>query len=55
MAYYNSYLALWEPLIEPVETIKDGKTTQSLWELQAEASPFVIDHSLFLFIKNYNF
>ncbi|XP_049842368.1 LOW QUALITY PROTEIN: intermembrane lipid transfer protein Vps13-like [Schistocerca gregaria] len=38
MAYYNSYLALWEPLIEPVEVLKDGKLSHALWELRAEVS-----------------
>lgn len=38
MAYYNSYLALWEPLIEPVEVLRDGRPSHSLWELRAEVT-----------------
>lgn len=33
MAYYNSRLALWEPLIEPMEAMKSGKRVSSPWEL----------------------
>ncbi|XP_067012189.2 intermembrane lipid transfer protein Vps13 [Anabrus simplex] len=36
VSYYNSVLALWEPLVEPVETIVDGKTTHTPWELTAQ-------------------
>lgn len=36
MAYYNSRLALWEPLIEPLETIKDGKRSSTPWELKTK-------------------
>ncbi|XP_021940255.1 vacuolar protein sorting-associated protein 13 isoform X3 [Zootermopsis nevadensis] len=36
MAYYNSQLALWEPLIEPVEQVKDGRLTHCPWELRAD-------------------
>nr|CAD7454577.1 unnamed protein product [Timema tahoe] len=35
MAYYNSALALWEPLIEPVEVFKDGRSFHTPWELTA--------------------
>nr|CAD7433011.1 unnamed protein product [Timema monikensis] len=35
MAYYNSALALWEPLIEPVEVFKDGHSFHTPWELTA--------------------
>jgi vacuolar protein sorting-associated protein 13A/C len=38
MAYYNSQLALWEPLIEPVEQVKDGRLMHSPWELRADVS-----------------
>ncbi|XP_011301984.1 vacuolar protein sorting-associated protein 13C isoform X2 [Fopius arisanus] len=34
MAYYNSRLALWEPLIEPVEAVKNGERTTTSWELK---------------------
>lgn len=38
MAYYNSRLALWEPLIEPVQ-IKSGKEmTYKPWELKLDVS-----------------
>ncbi|XP_067014210.2 intermembrane lipid transfer protein Vps13 [Anabrus simplex] len=33
MANYNSYLAVWEPLLEPVETIKNDRVIQIPWEL----------------------
>lgn len=33
MAYYNSRLALWEPLIEPMEAMKNGKRVSTPWEL----------------------
>ncbi|OAD52957.1 Vacuolar protein sorting-associated protein 13A, partial [Eufriesea mexicana] len=33
MAYYNSCLALWEPLIEPVEVIKNKEHVSTPWEL----------------------
>nr|XP_012140992.1 PREDICTED: vacuolar protein sorting-associated protein 13C isoform X2 [Megachile rotundata] len=36
MAYYNSCLALWEPLIEPVEGIKKGKRVSTPWELKTK-------------------
>jgi len=38
MAYYNSRLALWEPLIEPVEQLKDGRLIHCPWELRADVS-----------------
>ena len=36
MAYYNSRLALWEPLIEPVEGFDNGKRTSTSWELKTK-------------------
>ncbi|XP_076380466.1 vacuolar protein sorting 13C isoform X3 [Megalopta genalis] len=36
MAYYNSCLALWEPLIEPVEGMKNGKRISTPWELKTK-------------------
>ncbi|XP_053594598.1 intermembrane lipid transfer protein Vps13 isoform X2 [Microplitis demolitor] len=36
MAYYNSRLALWEPLIEPVEVIKNGERSSTSWELKTK-------------------
>ncbi|KAL7290198.1 hypothetical protein TKK_0015907 [Trichogramma kaykai] len=36
MAYYNSRLALWEPLIEPMEAVKNGKRTSTPWELKTK-------------------
>lgn len=41
MGYYNSYLALWEPLIEPVEVEKDGKLTYVPWELKVEVKKII--------------
>lgn len=34
MAYYNSRLALWEPLIEPVESVKNNEKHSEPWELK---------------------
>ncbi len=34
-AYYNSVLALWEPLLEPVEYQRHGGVRQRPWELTA--------------------
>lgn len=36
LAYYNNRLALWEPLVEPVEMGKSGNTKQVPWELQLQ-------------------
>lgn len=36
MGYYNNRLALWEPLIEPVQITKDKKITYKPWELKLE-------------------
>ncbi|XP_031777535.1 vacuolar protein sorting-associated protein 13 isoform X3 [Nasonia vitripennis] len=36
MAYYNSRLALWEPLIEPMEAMNNGKRSSSPWELKTK-------------------
>ena len=36
MAYYNSRLALWEPLIEPMEAMKNGERTSTPWELRTK-------------------
>lgn len=39
MAYYNSVLAVWEPLIEPNERIKsNGLTEYGPWELNLNMS-----------------
>lgn len=38
MGYYNSKLALWEPLIEPVELIRAGKSTYVPWEIRLEVT-----------------
>lgn len=38
MGYYNSQLALWEPLIEKVEVTQNNKTTYIPWELKLEVS-----------------
>ncbi|CAL1678435.1 unnamed protein product [Lasius platythorax] len=36
MAYYNSRLALWEPLIEPIEGSDNGKRVSTPWELKTK-------------------
>ncbi|KAG7211251.1 hypothetical protein KM043_010561 [Ampulex compressa] len=36
MAYYNSRLALWEPLIEPMEGIRNGHRVSTSWELKTK-------------------
>lgn len=36
MDYYNSQLALWEPLIESVEVVKNNKSEYVPWELKLE-------------------
>lgn len=36
MGYYNSRLAMWEPLIEPVEVKKEQKSRFVPWELKIE-------------------
>lgn len=36
MAYYNSRLALWEPLIEPIESFDNGKRVSTPWELKTK-------------------
>lgn len=38
MAYYNSRLALWEPLIEPVNKGKDNLVKYTPWELKLEVN-----------------
>ena len=38
MNYYNSRLALWEPLIEPVEIVSQGQSKWVPWELKLEVS-----------------
>lgn len=46
MGYYNSHLALWEPLIEPVELIKDNTSVYVPWELKFEMSVVEKDNDL---------
>ncbi|XP_034937793.1 vacuolar protein sorting-associated protein 13 isoform X2 [Chelonus insularis] len=36
IAYYNSRLALWEPLIEPIEVMKNNERHSSPWELKTK-------------------
>lgn len=36
MAYYNSRLALWEPLIEPIECYENNKRVSTPWELKTK-------------------
>lgn len=36
VGYYNSRLALWEPLIEPVAVTNETKTAYVPWELKLE-------------------
>ncbi|XP_017782476.1 PREDICTED: vacuolar protein sorting-associated protein 13C isoform X2 [Nicrophorus vespilloides] len=38
MSYYNSFLAIWEPLIEPIQEIKNGVTLHKPWELKLEVA-----------------
>lgn len=38
MDYYNSELALWEPLIESVEVTKNNKSDYVPWELKLEVT-----------------
>lgn len=38
MGYYNSSLALWEPLIEPVEVVAENVVTYHPWELKLDVS-----------------
>lgn len=38
VAYYNSRLALWEPLIEPIEGIHRGKRISTPWELKTKVN-----------------
>lgn len=42
IAYYNSRLALWEPLIEPKEGIQNGKRTSTSWELKTKVNSLII-------------
>jgi vacuolar protein sorting-associated protein 13A/C len=44
MAYYNSRLALWEPLIEPEEQLQDGRLLHCPWELRADVSLLNVLH-----------
>ena len=43
MAYYNSRLALWEPLIEPTEAIKNGKRSSTPWELKSKVIEIILN------------
>lgn len=36
ISYYNNHLALWEPLIEPVEIFKNNKYVHVPWELRMQ-------------------
>lgn len=38
MGYYNSSLALWEPLIEPIEVVQAGKSSFVPWEIKLEVT-----------------
>lgn len=40
---YNSRLALWEPLIEPVEVVKDNVSTYLPWELKLEVCYIIFE------------
>ncbi|KAL1509353.1 hypothetical protein ABEB36_004107 [Hypothenemus hampei] len=46
MGYYNTRLALWEPLIEPVEKRQGDKLVFEPWELRLELSMNEADDSL---------
>lgn len=43
MAYYNSCLALWEPLIEPIEGTRNGKRVSAPWELKTKVIHYVFE------------
>lgn len=49
MAYYNNRLALWEPLIEPIQIGKGNEVTFKPWELKLEVIYCIKN------IKTYNF
>lgn len=38
VSYYNNSLALWEPLIEPVEVLKGNLYDHVPWELKMTVS-----------------
>lgn len=38
MGYYNSKLALWEPLVEPVEVIHGERSSYVPWEIKLEVA-----------------
>lgn len=38
VSYYNIARAVWEPLIEPVEVLKDNQYKHVPWELKMEVN-----------------
>ncbi|KRT85331.1 hypothetical protein AMK59_1583, partial [Oryctes borbonicus] len=46
MGYYNSVLAVWEPLIEPVEENKDSIIEYKPWELRVEVTMNNVEEDL---------
>lgn len=38
VSYYNIERAMWEPLIEPIEILKDSQYVHVPWELKMEVS-----------------
>lgn len=57
MQYYNGALASWEPLIEPVEVLRDKKYISVPWELNCNVSiPNFFTHIFFfkLLTPNYD-
>ena len=38
VSYYNIGRAMWEPLIEPVEILKDSQYKHVPWELKMEVT-----------------
>lgn len=52
VSYYNIERALWEPLIEPVEVLKDYQYKHVPWELKMEVKcAFSYNSESFFFSK----
>ena len=57
LAYYNSKLALWEPVIEPITITRDQKLVKKKWDMtitlqQNASSDFGSGKSQLLFSQN---
>lgn len=44
MEYYNSRLALWEPLIEPIMSCVNGKCESTPWQLKTKVNLLATDY-----------